>query len=417
MFGYSFVVLALLVIEGYGWIAIRTNHRTTIENRLKHTALCNGKRPMEIWWDGRNETKVPPTILFEEFGTSADRWILDDDERIPNGNHSILRVVDGTQLKAPKDPSVVGTIVLLDDDDDDDASGQEEALAAMGSVEWILVETAKWQMIPAENLIAAARSTGTKLSFGVSKASDVAGLSGALELGVDALCISSSDPTLWETAVRARKDRNALAAKAEPSFASIPEITTGSCWRRDTKGTVLADRICVDFVQTLSSDEGCWVGSSAKLMALVLSEAASSRYVPTRPFRVNAGPVHSYILMGDSTTKYLCELQPSDQVLVYNTHTNSSRAVAVGRLKEEVRPCVLVELEAGPRSRGQVFLQQAETVRLGRPSSGNFVRVTDLEAQSGSSDNTNHNTEPVLLRVMNTGTHVGKVYTGKVEER
>merc|ERR1719343_446787 len=110
--------------------------------------------------------------------------------------------------------------------------------------------------------------------------------------------------------------------------------------------------------------------------------------------------------------------------MVYNSQLNSSKAVAVGRLKEEIRPCVLVELEKppddddfgeSPGPKGQVFLQQAETVRLGKPS-GEFIRVTDLEAQTGGNAG-NAGRESILLRITKAGTHVGKVYNGKVEER
>lgn len=379
---------------------------------------------MEVWWDGRDETLDLPKDLAEK----TDRWILTSDDVLQNSSCDEIFRVDGKRLKSTKDNTVMGAIVRLND-----SSGQEEALAVLGSVEWLLVEVdsleSSWQMIPAENIIAAAQSTGTKLAFSVQKAADVPGLAKALELGVDALCISTKsgemDPDLWNAAFEARKERMEEAkitstsdtAESKPK----PEIVLGSCWRRDTKGTVLADRICVDLVQKLLPEEGCWVGSSAKVMALVLSEAAASQFVPTRPFRVNAGPVHSYILLGDGvTTKYLSELQPSDQVMVYNTKTKSSRPVAVGRLKEEIRPCVLIELETestennlGPR--GQVFLQQAETVRLAKPA-GEFTRVTDLEAQSGGKG-ADTNRDSILLRIMKTGTHVGKVYTGKVEER
>jgi len=391
---------------------------------------------MEIWWDGRDETLEPPKSLLEEPGDRPDRWILNREGASRDLGSAPAEVfhVDGNQLKNTIDKSVVGAVVRIKD-----SSGQEQALAALGSVEWVLVEIEEsyelsWQMIPAENIIAAAQSTGTKLAFAVKKAADVAGLAKALELGVDALCISTEsgndDPDLWKTAIQARRERNSEANQASSGSGSKgskqqePEIVVGSCWRRDTKGTVLADRICVDLVQKLRPEEGCWVGSSAKIMALVLSEAASSQFVPTRPFRVNAGPVHSYILLGDGvSTKYLCELQPSDQVMVYNTQTESSKPVAVGRLKEEIRPCVLVELEAESGddpdkqvgSRGQVFLQQAETVRLAQPSSG-FIRVTDLDAQTNN-NGMGVNKEPLLLRVMTIGTHVGKMYTGKVEER
>jgi 3-dehydroquinate synthase II len=357
--------------------------------------------------------------------------------------------VDGSRLVRSDDPTKVsGAVVRLED-----SSGQEQALAVLGSVEWLLVDVVvvssssstddsssslskPWQMIPAENIVSASHSTGTKLAFCVHRAEDVSGLANALELGVDALCVSTksgdADPDLWRAAFGARRERTTRAAaaatptSAEGASTPAPEIVVGSCWRRDTQGTVLADRICVDLVQKLKPEEGCWVGSSAKTMALVLSEAAVSSFVPTRPFRVNAGPVHSYILLGDgATTKYLSELRPADAVQVYNARTNSSRVVAVGRLKEEIRPCVLVELDTtttttttpppNQPSRGQVFLQQAETVRLAQPS-GTFLRVTDLKAQSdGNGVNVERNS--ILLRTMTTGTHVGKVYTGKVEER
>lgn len=335
---------------------------------------------MEIWWDGRDETLEPPTDLFKEADNKPNKWMVAGEKVPGKSSNSAVEVLqaDGNQLKDMNDKSVVGAIVHLKD-----SSGQEQALAVLGSVEWLLVEVEEesneaeesWQMIPAENIISAAQSTGTKVAFIVTKSADVPGLAKALELGVDALCIStrnaSKDPDLWKAAFEARRERNAEAEKASVSSSSgftkskpEPEIIVGSCWRRDTKGTVLADRICVDLVQKLRPEEGCWVGSSAKIMALVLSEAASSQFVPTRPFRVNAGPVHSYILLGDGiTTKYLCELQPSDHVMVYNSQTKSSKPIAVGRLKEEIRPCVLVELETplgddsrdGVGPRGQVF--------------------------------------------------------------
>jgi hypothetical protein len=68
-------------------------------------------------------------------------------------------------------------------------------------------------------------------------------------------------------------------------------------------------------------------------------------------------------------------------------------------------------------NKGQVFLQQAETVRLGQEGGG-FWRVTDLVAQERIDDPTNDlQPKPLLLRIMTTGTHVGKTYSGKVEER
>jgi len=172
-----------------------------------------------------------------------------------------------------------------------------------------------------------------------------------------------------------------------------------------------------------------------------------SALVPSRPFRINAGPVHSYVLMGDgSSTRYLSELTAGDEVLVYDARTGQSRSVAVGRLKVEVRPCVMVGLrvvgnggcggekeeEEGGESNnhletdvdddvvGQIFLQQAETVRLGQ-SEGSYVRVTSLSTLDTTAQETDSRKaiqgDDVLLRIVGTGTHIGRAYSGKVLER
>ena len=145
-------------------------------------------------------------------------------------------------------------------------------------------------------------------------------------------------------------------------------------------------------------------------MALVLSEAAASTYVPTRPFRINAGPVHSYIYTADNISKYLCELQAGDQVLVFNSVTGTSRGVAVRRLKQEVRPCVPIRLETTV-NQGQIFRQQAETVRLGQEG-GTFQHVSDLLDYEATDDN-----QFILLRTLAAGTHIGIEFEGSVEEK
>jgi 3-dehydroquinate synthase class II len=112
--------------------------------------------------------------------------------------------------------------------------------------------------------------------------------------------------------------------------------------------------------------------------------------------------------MGDGkTTKYLCELEAGDEVCVYNSITNESKAVAIGRLKVEMRPCLIVGLETPGGAVSQVFLQQAETVRLG-DEDGQCVRVTDLSSEEKVN---------MMLRSTTAGTHIGQAYSGKVVEK
>jgi len=351
---------------------------------------------MQVWIDVRSKSPSPADRLEQ-----ADALLVDQisDSETPN-----CFVVDSQQRLVQND-EIVGKIVDVSTKD-----GQDEALAAVGSVDWILADcSGDWKMIPAENLIVAAKSTGTRLAFVVQDEKDVVGLVRALELGVDALCVQP-DVSFWNDVIKARQERNQSQSASDSTQPEMePQVVLGKCYRSE-KSAVVADRVCVDLVQALSPLEGCWVGSSAKILALILSEAATSSLVPSRPFRVNAGPVHSYILMGDGkTTKYLCELEAGDEVVVYDSKTDSSRSIAIGRLKVEVRPCLMVNLANDNGDKSQVFLQQAETVRLGQGGES-FIRVTELSSNPEES-------VPILLRCSVSGTHIGKAYTGKVVEK
>ena len=66
------------------------------------------------------------------------------------------------------------------------------------------------------------------------------------------------------------------------------------------------------------------------MLCLVLGETAVSGYVPPRPFRVNAGPVHQYVLMADppGATKYLSEVVAGDTVLAVDAASVRHRAAS-----------------------------------------------------------------------------------------
>ena len=372
---------------------------------------------MQVWCDCATLEEANSSRAAE-----CDACVLPYSENIEGNHYYVQETPDKPYKNLYLGNDRVGIMV-----DISRLNGQQKSLEAIGSVEWILVYASidldkkdGWIMIPAENLIGAATQTGTKIAFIAERAQDVMGLSQALQVGVDALCVASNASSeLWDTVMKARQQRAEQETTSPPQVEAKSNVVSGTCWRLPlSSSSVVADRVCIDFVRNLSPTEGCWIGSSAKIMALVLSEAATSSFVPSRPFRVNAGPVHSYVCLANGKTKYLCELEAGDEVLVYDSTTKSSRSVAVGRLKIEVRPCVLVGLEVdadnGSSTRsGQIFLQQAETVRLGQIG-GNFVRVTDLTVAEPTERDKRH---PLLLRETSAGTHVGGRYDGKVDER
>jgi 3-dehydroquinate synthase class II len=194
----------------------------------------------------------------------------------------------------------------------------------------------------------------------------------------------------------------------------------------------LGDRVCVDCTSAFSPGEGLLVGSFARGLFLAHSECVSSfGYVNTRPFRVNAGPLCSYVLLPGGKTGYLSELKAGDEVLcVASDGTKSTKTV--GRVKIEKRQMVLVEAtlvdgecdlddEEGDDDSDDsgddgddflcvdtsdgtmrattysVLLQNAETVRLvGDAATGDSVSVSAMRVGDG-----------VLVHRMAGGRHTG----------
>ncbi|KAK9271896.1 hypothetical protein L1049_002261 [Liquidambar formosana] len=116
-----------------------------------------------------------------------------------------------------------------------------------------------------------------------------------------------------------------------------------------TKATVtqvhiagMGDRVCVDLCSLMRPGEGLLVGSFARGLFLVHSECLESNYIASRPFRVNAGPVHAYVAVPGGKTCYLSELKAGKEVIVVD-QKGQQRMAIVGRVKIESRPLILVD--------------------------------------------------------------------------
>ena len=280
------------------------------------------------------------------------------------------------------------------------SEGQSKARAMAGSVEWILLDLGEWKMIPIENIIAACDGGPTKVAARISSPEQVLGAAFALQIGVDALLV---DEKTLQTALIAKSQRGETTIDAidetdkeelELSLLEVIEVSEGG----------VGDRVCVDLTSLLEPEEGMIVGSSSKSMILVHGETVESEFVPTRPFRVNAGASHSYIMMADGSTSYLSELKMGDEVLVVNSN-GESRSCVVGRVKIEKRPFILFRWKNENYNEAGVLLQQAETVRLISESRG-LVSVTELV--SGMK---------LLGWNGGAGRHVGQTISAEVDER
>ena len=274
--------------------------------------------------------------------------------------------------------------------------GQEEAASLVGLVDWILLRCSDWTMIPLENIISASRGTGTRIAAAVSSSDDITGAGFALEHGVDAVLIPPKIDLLnYSLAVSNQVTSKKRTPDQVQSVLQYSEVT-------EIAAVGIGDRVCVDLIDTLELGEGLLVGSTANAMLMVHGETVPSEYVPTRPFRVNAGAVHSYCLMADQTTKYLSELVSGDKVSVINLR-GTLRHSTVGRVKIEKRPFLLVKYSDG-RVSGQAALQQAETIRL--VGDEGLVSVTNINVG-----------DRVLTRMSAGMRHIGRELDGVMNER
>lgn len=113
----------------------------------------------------------------------------------------------------------------------------------------------------------------------------------------------------------------------------------------DVQHVGMGYRSCIDTTTLMKENEGMLIGSTSEGGILVSSETHFLPYMELRPFRVNAGAVHSYVWAPEGMTAYLTELKAGSKVLCVDTEGNT-REVTVGRVKTELRPLLKIEVEA-----------------------------------------------------------------------
>ncbi|XP_077224858.1 3-dehydroquinate synthase isoform X4 [Tasmannia lanceolata] len=256
----------------------------------------------------------------------------------------------------------------------------------------VVINLLDWQVIPAENIVAAFQGS-QKTVFAVAKTpSEAQVFLEALEQGLGGVVLKVEDVE----AILELKDyfdrRNEVG--------NLLNLTEAIVTRVQMAG--MGDRVCVDLCSLMRPGEGLLVGSFARGLFLVHSECLESNYIASRPFRVNAGPVHSYVAIPGGKTCYLSELQAGKEVIVVNQN-GLQRTAIVGRVKIESRPLILVEAkkDSDYTDTYSILLQNAETVGLVHPCEGDkpiksAIPVTSLKVG-----------DKVLLRMQGGARHTG----------
>ncbi|HUR63250.1 MAG TPA: 3-dehydroquinate synthase II [Candidatus Thermoplasmatota archaeon] len=336
---------------------------------------------------------------------NADALLLDGgDEHLGKDGHATV-AIDG-QGTLRRGRARIGRLVEVGD-----AESQRSAARGKGLV---VVHAPDWRVIPLENLVAARRDRPGTLFAHADSPQQALLFARTLETGVHGIVlaprhpsdIADTDRLLREAFRPTLPDRDSGEPKPipEPKVPAIPTIpvSAGGAGLVEARVTRvedagMGDRVCVDCTAQFTDGEGLLVGSTARSFALVHAETVPSDLVPTRPFRVNAGAVHSYLLGPGGRTSYLSEVAAGTRVLAVSAA--GVREMTVGRAKVEPRPHLLVAWEGG-----SAILQNAETVRLLTPRGA--VSVTALKPG-----------DSILVHHEVAARHTGLPVDGRLEER
>ncbi len=262
----------------------------------------------------------------------------------------------------------------------------EEEIVKLSRHRKVVVRTRDWSIIPLENLVART----SNIFIEVDDLDGARTAAGILEKGVDGLIITHRSPA------KVREIINEIKSGQQ-------ELGLEKLRVNRVRPVGMGDRVCVDTCTMMGVGEGILVGNSSQALFLVHAESIENPYVAPRPFRVNAGPVHAYVLVPGGKTRYLSELKAGDEVVRINS-TGHVMSLVVGRVKIERRPLLLIEAMA-PNGPATTILQNAETIRLVRPD-GEAASVVKLMPG-----------DEVLGFVEEAGRHFGHKVTETITER
>jgi len=248
----------------------------------------------------------------------------------------------------------------------------------------VIISATDWKIIPMENIIADLHKKDTELFAEVNNVEEARVMFETLEIGVDGVIFEpKSDDDISQLKKILKED---IQIKLTPAkIVNIKEVGSG-------------DRVCIDTCSLLSIGEGMLIGSQSMGLFLIHSESIPSEFAAPRPFRVNAGAVHAYVLLPNGKTQYLSEIKAGSEILAINTE-GEGRTVTVGRSKIEVRPLLLIEAEIDGTLL-KTIVQNAETIRLVKRDMNDNIPISVSELKVGD--------EILVYYVPKGGRHFGK---------
>ena len=302
-----------------------------------------------VWFDGRDlkdEAKILPLVYNYHFEYLLIKKDMHERLKAPRKMKLIIELDNMADLRNyPKEATVLsGQPDLLKkakkqgyksvlyrriENQEDLDSAWKDGLRE----NFVIVELTSDTNIPLELLIAKLQPVETLLLKKVATFADAEVSFGVMESGCDGVLLKSES---LEEIVKFDQ----FMAKEEIGKV---ELLKGKVVGVQHVG--MGFRSCIDTTDIMKKNEGMIVGSTSNGGLLLSSETHYLPYMELRPFRVNAGAVHSYVWAPGNMTNYITELKAGKRVICVDTDGNT-REVVVGRSKIEKRPLLKIEVEA-----------------------------------------------------------------------
>jgi 3-amino-4-hydroxybenzoic acid synthase len=367
-------------VPKFVWLDLRTSqgrhyseHMVSLVSHLKFEGVIVDDEQLTAIQGGlRKVVFVPgiPSAEQMERYSSIGATVIADPETIESGWFK--------QHRERLGGLIIGTSVNVTD-----PASLQRAVALTHEVSLLIVEFKDDTKIPLEIVLADSQNTGCTVVMKVKDTTESKVVFGVLECGADGVIIATED---WNElyAVHDVVHSNRLLLEQKVETLTVTR----------TAHVGMGDRACIDLTSYLGLDEGILLGSFSNGGLLACSETHPLPYMPTRPFRINAGSLHSYVLAPDNQTWYLSDLRSGMEILVVGTGGTARRAT-VGRVKIERRPLLLIEAETADGTRVNTIMQEDWHVRI-FGENGSPINITNLRPG-----------DKVLGHTMKSGRHVG----------
>jgi 3-dehydroquinate synthase II/3-amino-4-hydroxybenzoic acid synthase len=247
-----------------------------------------------------------------------------------------------------------------------DKASLDETVEKSNQYKHIIIDFLCETNIPLELVLAFSQKNNCKICKKVNAGKDGWIASMVMEMGCHEVLLKTTRP---EDIVDLKVHLESL----EQHKIDLQELTVIS-----SKHIGMGDRVCIDTTSLLKEDEGFILGSTSQGGILVSSETHFLPYMELRPFRVNAGGIHLYAWNMENKTDYLSELKAGSGMMAVDSEGNV-RKVAVGRIKIERRPLLLIEAKDDQGREVNVILQDDWHVRVIGPK-GVALNCTELKA-------------------------------------